>query len=349
MYGSGARLIRLNGELFLTYFVGDASPNQVLRWISESGSIRLDEEVLLPSVVYAYARDDLAVLVQHYSEIGPDSRWHAVVTHAFHPDGTLAFRDTLFAETLPSWGFVVGESFAERNRELMGVVMTATGSEYPDQYFARPIFYEPGNTRVYDRFDPGPIPFHGYFQYIKVAWTDQSGGVLSYGASSGSAWEVRFVGFDSGGRRADSIPIIAAGYNTFTGLALLVQSETAYAAWTTSYGDSVNAARFMGLPLSVLQSSVPESRGVASSFAYSASPNPFNSSTRLVFTLPRAGSVSLDIFDITGRLVERLSAGRRDAGPHVVDWQADGLPSGVYLARLSSPGNVQTRKLLLIR
>ncbi len=78
-------------------------------------------------------------------------------------------------------------------------------------------------------------------------------------------------------------------------------------------------------------------------------PNPFNAQTRLQFVLPRAGEVSLGIFDLNGRLVETLSSGVMTAGAHTVSWNAEGLPSGVYLARLERAGEIRLRTLTLVR
>jgi len=64
-------------------------------------------------------------------------------------------------------------------------------------------------------------------------------------------------------------------------------------------------------------------------------PNPFNSSTTLCFNLPQASHVKLSVFDISGRQVAALVDGFRDAGIHEVTWDAAGLPSGIYCARLN--------------
>jgi hypothetical protein len=65
-------------------------------------------------------------------------------------------------------------------------------------------------------------------------------------------------------------------------------------------------------------------------------PNPFNSATNIEFALPRDGQVSLVIFDILGREVERLVDEPRRAGLHRVSWRADRAASGVYFVRLGS-------------
>lgn len=81
-----------------------------------------------------------------------------------------------------------------------------------------------------------------------------------------------------------------------------------------------------------------------------AQPNPFNPKTRLAFTLPQAARVSLAVFDAAGRRVASLlDAAPCTAGAQAVDWQARGLASGVYLARLEAGGQRQEIKLTLLR
>jgi len=82
----------------------------------------------------------------------------------------------------------------------------------------------------------------------------------------------------------------------------------------------------------------------------SAAPNPFNPKTRLSFSLPEAARVSLAVFDASGRRVATLLDGApRPAGEQAVDWDARGLASGVYLARLGAGSLRQETKLTLLR
>ena len=75
----------------------------------------------------------------------------------------------------------------------------------------------------------------------------------------------------------------------------------------------------------------------------SVHPNPSSGSAEVQFTLSRAGSVGLSIFDAGGRRVARIHPERLAAGPHVFLWDgrmADGSlsPPGVYMARLEGDG-----------
>lgn len=78
-------------------------------------------------------------------------------------------------------------------------------------------------------------------------------------------------------------------------------------------------------------------------------PNPFNPSTMIVFHLPFTSFVSLKISDGLGRDVATLVSEELTAGIHFRQWNAGGLPSGVYFYRLQVRSLSETKKLVLLR
>ncbi|MBN2171569.1 MAG: T9SS type A sorting domain-containing protein [Candidatus Krumholzibacteriota bacterium] len=85
-----------------------------------------------------------------------------------------------------------------------------------------------------------------------------------------------------------------------------------------------------------------------------AHPNPFNPATTVVFELGEAAPGRLAIYDVAGRRVAILAEGILAAGRNAVDWDgrdASGreMTSGVYFARLETPGGGQARRLVLLR
>jgi hypothetical protein len=67
------------------------------------------------------------------------------------------------------------------------------------------------------------------------------------------------------------------------------------------------------------------------------------------YSLPEASAVRLTVYDISGRVVERLVQGSASAGTHTVDWNAAGHPSGIYFYRLEAAGQVATWKAVVVR
>ncbi|HLF20840.1 MAG TPA: T9SS type A sorting domain-containing protein [Bacteroidota bacterium] len=83
-------------------------------------------------------------------------------------------------------------------------------------------------------------------------------------------------------------------------------------------------------------------------------PNPFNPSTRLAYSLTKAGQVLLSVYDITGREVARLVDGYQFVGDYSVTWNSKDavggiLPSGVYFARIQVENEVATMKMILAK
>jgi N-acetylneuraminic acid mutarotase len=83
-------------------------------------------------------------------------------------------------------------------------------------------------------------------------------------------------------------------------------------------------------------------------------PNPFNSGTVIGFALPQAGPVELAIYNLAGQQVATLAQGVRAAGQYQLHWDGRDmagrdLASGLYFYRLQTEGQLQTRKLLLLR
>lgn len=78
-------------------------------------------------------------------------------------------------------------------------------------------------------------------------------------------------------------------------------------------------------------------------------PNPFNPATTVEFRIQKSEFMTLKVYDLLGREVARLVNEIRPAGSHVVQWNAEGAPSGIYFYRLQSGGRVETRKMVLVR
>lgn len=77
-------------------------------------------------------------------------------------------------------------------------------------------------------------------------------------------------------------------------------------------------------------------------------PNPFNPVTHLQFTIANSQFVTLTVFDVLGRTVATPVRELKQPGTYHVDWDASGLPTGVYVYRLQAGAFIQTKKLVIL-
>ena len=78
-------------------------------------------------------------------------------------------------------------------------------------------------------------------------------------------------------------------------------------------------------------------------------PNPFNPTTTISFSLANDGFVNLTVFNITGEKVASLVNREYQTGNYTVEFNANDLPSGIYLYRLSAGNFVSTKKMILMK
>jgi len=89
-----------------------------------------------------------------------------------------------------------------------------------------------------------------------------------------------------------------------------------------------------------------------SSFIYQLEqnyPNPFNPLTIIKCQIPKLSFVTLKVYDVLGNEISTLVNEKIPAGSYEVDFDAAGLPSGLYLYRLQAEDFVDTRKMILIK
>jgi len=78
-------------------------------------------------------------------------------------------------------------------------------------------------------------------------------------------------------------------------------------------------------------------------------PNPFNPTTQITYSVPKATDVTIKIYDVLGREIALLVNERKQAGEYTVGWNAAGVPSGVYFYRIVAGEFVETKKMLVIK
>ncbi len=78
-------------------------------------------------------------------------------------------------------------------------------------------------------------------------------------------------------------------------------------------------------------------------------PNPFNPATNIRFSISKAGYVSIIIYDVLGKEIQRLVSENLNPGFYKADFSGSNLPSGVYFYRISSKDFSAIKKMTLLK
>lgn len=78
-------------------------------------------------------------------------------------------------------------------------------------------------------------------------------------------------------------------------------------------------------------------------------PNPFNSTTNIIYTIPQPSRVTMKIYDLMGREVATLLDRYQEAGSYDIIFRANNLASGIYFYQLKAGDFIATNKLILLK
>ena len=90
--------------------------------------------------------------------------------------------------------------------------------------------------------------------------------------------------------------------------------------------------------------SVPSDIAIIGSF-----PNPFNPSTVISYEIHKNSDINVSIYNLNGQLISELYNGYQDAGYYELNFNAEGLSSGMYFVRINNNFEVHTQKILLMK
>ncbi len=115
--------------------------------------------------------------------------------------------------------------------------------------------------------------------------------------------------------------------------------QAEFDSWN-NYGESISD----WLDASLSESFIPANYTLKQNY-----PNPFNPNTVISYQLPVAGLTNLSVYDVRGRKVAELVESVQSAGTHEITFDGSGLPSGIYLYRLTAGSFTACGKMVLMK
>jgi endo-1,4-beta-xylanase len=118
-------------------------------------------------------------------------------------------------------------------------------------------------------------------------------------------------------------------------------SERLAMQWLSAYLDTADVE--VNTPVKQ-QESLPVAFYLSDNF-----PNPFNSTTRIRYSVPRTSFIATRIFNLQGQIVQDLFAGIREPGDYTAAFEAGCLPSGVYICQMKADHFEKRKRLILLK
>ncbi len=82
---------------------------------------------------------------------------------------------------------------------------------------------------------------------------------------------------------------------------------------------------------------------------YQNYPNPFNPSTTINYQIQQEGFVIIKVYSIIGNEILTLVNENKNGGRHSVEFVAGNLASGIYIYTVRANGNLQSKKMMLLK
>ena len=184
--------------------------------------------------------------------------------------------------------------------------------------------------------DSGNTYVAGYSQAFN---TLKDYAIVKYDYFGAEEWCIRYNGPSDSTDIASAFVLDSLGNIYITGCSYGINTLTDYA--TIKYSQSLGITEG------------PKNPAVQYAFLIN-NPNPFKEQTNIQYSIPTSGWVSLSIYDISGRMVKTLFNAYQKQKLHNLDWYGEDnygnkVGLGIYFAILEFNGQVQRKKMLLIK
>ncbi len=212
------------------------------------------------------------------------------------------------------------------------------------------------------RVNQDPIN-NGRNQFFPAIRVDEAGGVnLIYydGRNSADSADVYLSRSTNGGvswqdfrvtsQRFKPRPVSGSGVgNMGDNLGLTSGNGKLYPVWMSNQPDDIfhtwsAIIDYTTIGITQIGTEVPNKYALEQNY-----PNPFNPATTIKFSIVKSGNASMQIYDMTGKMVTQIFEQNVQPGSYSVQWNAANYPSGVYFYTLRSEGFTESKKMILVK
>jgi Secretion system C-terminal sorting domain/Beta-propeller repeat len=155
---------------------------------------------------------------------------------------------------------------------------------------------------------------------------------IKYSPDGIEKWTIKYTNSDAAGSSEDPFGLfVDTLFNVYvTGMSALDYATVKYVQTPTSVGSSL------------IQT--PNEFSLSQNY-----PNPFNPSTIIKFQIPKAGLVTLKVYDILGKEIVALINENKMAGYYEISFNASQLASGIYIYQLKANDFISSKKMILMK
>ncbi len=177
---------------------------------------------------------------------------------------------------------------------------------------------------------------------VKLTWSDNSDN--EFGFRIDRALE---------GEDFDFVDIVESGMTSYTDTTVAVEQRQ-YSYHVRAYNNRGNSKASNTVSVVTAVRTQPTATAPTDFKLYANYPNPFNPSTTIRYALPATARVRIEIYDVSGRLVDTLVDDVGASGDHNVSWEArnsagEAVAAGLYFCVMTADEFRLVRKMILVK
>ncbi|HWA05995.1 MAG TPA: T9SS type A sorting domain-containing protein, partial [Ignavibacteria bacterium] len=232
-----------------------------------------------------------------------------------------------------------GKNWSLKNNIITGYKPSATLCVHPT---TQNLFYLAVSYTGLLKTTNGGTTWANMSDWLSAWQVDARGNtIVAFGQRTGDTYDKIYKSTNSG----STWELISTGiYKLPNTTSLVINPHNTNQLWIGTTGNGTFIYDGLTIGITNISTEVPADYKLEQNY-----PNPFNPSTKINFSIPRAGNVKMILYDIAGREVRGLFDGELKPGTYSYELDAGELASGVYFYKLIAGSNIITKKMVLVK